>query len=533
MNYRLGIDVGGTNTDGVLLDEDMNVIQSLKTPTTEDVETGIYNTIDELIETAHVEVDNIKFAMLGTTQCTNAIVERKKLNRVAIIRIGAPAGTAIKPLTGVPEDLRKMIGNYTYIVEGGHEFNGDEINTLNESKIHSIAEEIQGEVDSIAITSIFSPVNKEHELRTQEILRDVLGDDISISLSSEVGSIGLLERENATILNASIINVAKTTAQGFEKALGNKGVEAKIFFCQNDGTLMSKDYTLKYPILTVACGPTNSLRGASYLSDNKNAMIVDVGGTTTDIGMLVKGFPRQSSIAVELGGVRTNFRMPDIHSIGLGGGTVIRLEGDSFKIGPDSVGHRLDKEALVFGGSTLTATDVAVKLGVVELGNPENVAHLDTNLIKRVYQEMMGMVEEAIDKMKTSADDMPVVLVGGGSVLFSGKLKGASHLHKPENGGVANAIGSAISQISGEIEKIYSISKEEREEILNKAKQLAITETIKAGADAETVEIVDIENVPLAYLPGNATRVKIKAAGNLAMNQKESGGVKKSFVVEK
>src|SRR5699024_3407030 len=202
----------------------------------------------------------------------------------------------------------------------------------------------------------------------------------------------------------------------------------------------------------------------------------------------------------------------------------------SFKIGPDSVGHRLDKEALVFGGSTLTATDVAVKLGVVELGNPENVAHLDTDLIKRVYQEMMGMVEEAIDKMKTSADDMPVVLVGGGSVLFSGKLKGASHLHKPENGGVANAIGSAISQISGEIEKIYSISKEEREEILNQAKQLAITETIKAGANAETVEIVDIENVPLAYLPGNATRVKIKAAGNLAMNQKESGGVKKSFV---
>src|SRR5699024_1752287 len=189
-------------------------IQSLKTPTTEDVETGIYNTIDELIETAHVEVDNIKFAMLGTTQCTNAIVERKKLNRVAIIRIGAPAGTAIKPLTGVPEDLRKMIGNYTYIVEGGHEFNGDEINTLNESKIHSIAEEIQGEVDSIAITSIFSPVNKEHELRTQEILRDVLGDDISISLSSEVGSIGLLERENATILYASIINVDNTTAQG-------------------------------------------------------------------------------------------------------------------------------------------------------------------------------------------------------------------------------------------------------------------------------------------------------------------------------
>src|SRR5690606_21157186 len=111
MNYRLGIDVGGTNTDGVLLDEQMNVIHSLKTPTTEDVETGIYNTINQLVKEANIDGEKIKFAMLGTTQCTNAIVERKKLNRVAIIRIGAPAGTAIKPLAGVPDDLKNILGN--------------------------------------------------------------------------------------------------------------------------------------------------------------------------------------------------------------------------------------------------------------------------------------------------------------------------------------------------------------------------------------------------------------------------------------
>lgn len=517
MKYRLGIDVGGTNTDGVLLDRNMHVIHSLKTPTTVDVESGIYNTINQLVENAHVAVSDIEFAMLGTTQCTNAIVERKHLNKVAIIRIGAPAGTSIKPLAGVPEDLKSILGNYTYMVEGGHEFNGDEITALNENKIRLIAEEIKGKVDSVAVTSIFSPVNKVHENRAEEILREVLGDDISVSLSSEVGSIGLLERENATILNASIIDVAKATAEGFEKALNHKGIDAKVFFCQNDGTLMSKTYTLKYPILTVACGPTNSLRGASFLSDNKDAIIVDVGGTTTDIGVLVKGFPRQSSIAVELGGVRTNFRMPDIHAIGLGGGTVIHLDGDNFRVGPDSVGHRLQEEALVFGGSTLTATDVAVALGKFTLGNPENVSHLDENLLTVIYQRMVEMVEEAIDKIKTSADDMPVALVGGGNVLFPDKLNGASDVYKPENGSVANAIGSAISQISGEIEKIFSISKENREEILNKAKELAINETIKAGADSEKVEIVDIENVPLAYLPGNATRVKIKAAGDLSL----------------
>ncbi|AVR00226.1 hydantoinase subunit beta [Oceanobacillus iheyensis] len=518
MNYRLGIDVGGTNTDGVLLDRDMKVIHSLKTPTTEDVETGIYNTISRLVKEANVKVDNIEFTMLGTTQCTNAIVERKKLNRVAIIRIGAPAGTSIKPLAGVPEDLKEMLDGHTYMVEGGHEFNGKEINTLNEEKIRSITKEVKGKVDSIAITSIFSPVDQSHETRAAEILREELGNDVSISLSSEVGSIGLLERENATILNASIINVAKTTAEGFEKALEQNGIHAKVFFCQNDGTLMSKAYTLKYPILTVACGPTNSLRGASFLSDNKDAIIVDVGGTTSDVGVLVKGFPRQSSIAVDLGGVRTNFRMPDINSIGLGGGTVIRVaEDNTFKIGPDSVGHRILKDALVFGGSTLTATDVVVGLGKVQLGNPENVAHLDKNLLNKIFNQMVEMIEEAIDKVKTSADDMPVVFVGGGSVLFPKEIKGASFVYQPENGGVANAIGSAISQISGEIEKIYSINKENREEILKKARELAISETIKAGADSKKVEIVDMESVPLAYLPGDATRVKIKAAGDLAI----------------
>ncbi|WP_172840575.1 hydantoinase/oxoprolinase family protein [Virgibacillus phasianinus] len=518
MKYRLGIDVGGTNTDGVLLDRNMNVIQSLKTPTTNDVETGIYNTINQLIQNSDVEIQNIEYAMLGTTQCTNAIVERKRLNKIAVIRIGAPAGLAIKPLTGVPDDLRAILDNHTHLVEGGHEFNGQQISALNEDKIREISGTLKGKVDSIAVTSIFSPVNKDHENRAAEILNEVMGEDVAISLSSEVGSIGLLERENATILNASIINVAKATAEGFENALKNNGANAKIFFCQNDGTLMSKDYTLKYPILTVACGPTNSLRGASFLTNNKDAIIVDVGGTTTDIGVLVKGFPRQSSIAVDLGGVRTNFRMPDINSIGLGGGTVIRLNENEFSIGPDSVGHKIHDEAMIFGGNTLTATDVAVGLGKVTLGDPEKVNHLDKELLSKVYKRMVEMVEEAVDKIKTSSNDIPVILVGGGSILLPANIEGATKVFQPENGGVANAIGSAISQISGEIEKIFAINKENRQEVLNNAKELAINEAIEAGADSKKIEIVDLEDIPLAYLPGDATRVKVKAAGDLAVN---------------
>lgn len=335
-------------------------------------------------------------------------------------------------------------------------------------------------------------------------------------MSFEIGSVGLIERENATILNASVVNVAKAMANGFIAALYEEGIDCQVYFGQNDGTLMSVEYAMKYPIYTIACGPTNSLRGASYLSDVENGIVVDVGGTTTDVGVLVDTFPRESALAVEIGKVRTNFRMPDLVSIGLGGGTIIRIKEDNtFTIGPDSVGYRLKEKAMVFGGDTLTATDIAVFLGKANIGDYNNVAHLDVLLLEKIYQQMIAMVENAIDQMKTSGEPEPVILVGGGSVLFPGQLKGASHVYKPENFGVANAIGSAISQVSGQVERIYSLDQFGRLEAIEEAKHLAIEEAIAAGANPDTCKIVEIEDVPLAYLPGNATRISVKAAGEL------------------
>ena len=118
-------------------------------------------------------------------------------------------------------------------------------------------------------------------------------------------------------------------------------------------------------------------------------------------------------------------------SIGLGGGTVVRLDEDGeFTIGPDSVGHRLYEKGLLFGGDTLTTTDVVVALGKANLGHVEQLKHLDKVLLQRVYDKMVEMVEETIDKMKTSAEPVPVILVGGGSILLPTELKGASELVK-------------------------------------------------------------------------------------------------------
>lgn len=517
--YRIGIDVGGTHTDAVLLDQDNKVISETKSSTTEDVATGIYAAMHEVITTANVAPEAIRYAMLGTTHCTNAIVERKGLNKIAAVRIGAPATLAVKPLVGVPDDLREALGKHVYLVRGGHEFDGREIVDLDEDHLYQIANEIKGDVDSIAITSVFSPVATDHEVRAKEIFQEVLGENVAISLSAEIGSVGLLERENATILNASVIRVAKTAADGFINALKNEKINARVFFGQNDGTLMSVDYAVRYPIFTVACGPTNSLRGASYLGDLSDAIVVDVGGTTSDVGVLINSFPRESSLEVEIGGARTNFRMPDLISIGLGGGTIVRIKADgNFTVGPDSVGYRLPEKALIFGGDTLTTTDVAVALGKVELGDASKVAHLDKTLLNKIYDKMVELVEEAIDKMKTTADSIPVILVGGGSILLPTELQGASKVIRPEHSGVANAIGSAISQVSGQVERIYLLDEVGRENALESAKSEAKTAAVNAGADSDSLVIVDVEDVPLAYLPGNATRVRVKAAGELKRN---------------
>ncbi|AEF95323.1 Hydantoinase/oxoprolinase [Desulfotomaculum nigrificans CO-1-SRB] len=514
MSYRIGIDVGGTNTDAVILDENLMPVAKAKTPTTADVTGGIYRAMSLVLQQGAVDTSKIKYAMLGTTHCTNAVVERKRLNQVAVIRIGLPATGAIKPLTGWPQDIKEAIGNRQYLVGGGHEFDGREIAPLDEQRLREIAREIKGKVDSVAITAVFAPVTNDHEVRAAAIIREELGD-IPVSLSHEIGSIGLLERENATVLNASLVDVARTTAESFIAALEREGIKAKVYFGQNDGTLMAVEYAMRYPILTIACGPTNSIRGASFLAKQRNALVVDVGGTTTDVGVLVNGFPRESSVAVEIGGVRTNFRMPDLISIGLGGGTIVRSGDKGITIGPDSVGYRITREALVFGGDTLTTSDVVTALGKANIGDPEKVKHLAQQTLDHAYKQIIDMAEDVIDRMKTSAEPMPVILVGGGSIILPDELAGASEVIRPEHFDVANAIGAAIAQVSGQIERIFSIDELGREGALKMAKELAVEEAVKAGADPASIEIVEIEDVPLAYLPGNATKIRVKAAGSL------------------
>jgi N-methylhydantoinase A/oxoprolinase/acetone carboxylase beta subunit len=219
---------------------------------------------------------------------------------------------------------------------------------------------------------------------------------------------------------------------------------------------------------------------------------------------------------MEIGGVRTNFRMPDLITIGLGGGSLVRREGKTVRVGPDSVGFRITEQALIFGGRIVTATDVAVAGGMADLGDKSAVAGVDRETVHLAVQRMKEMAEEVIDKMKTTAADMPVVLVGGGSILLPEQLNGASEVLRPENFDVANAIGAAIAQVSGSIDGVYDVATKGRDAVIEEVKEQARQEALRAGAQADSVEIVDLEEIPLAYLPSNAVRFRVKAVGRLA-----------------
>ena len=486
---RIGVDVGGTNTDAVLMDG-ASVAATHKTPTTANVSSGIVSALEHVLASGACPPDQVTAVMIGTTHFTNAVVERRRLLDTAAVRLALPANTALPPMVDWPSALRDAVGNHTYLVHGGNEFNGRVLSPLDEHEIREVAADIRKkEIRSAAVTSVFSPVTAEMEERAAEILLEEI-PDLYVTLSSDIGRIGLLERENAAILNASLRELAKAVVSSFRSALDDLGIDAAFYVSQNDGTLMGSEFAEKYPILTFASGPTNSMRGAALLSGVRDAVVVDIGE------------------------VRTNFRIPDIISIGLGGGSIVRADGD-LTIGPDSVGYELQQRALVFGGDTLTATDVAVAAGLAEVGDPNLVAGLDRAVVEAALAEIQRLVERAVDRIKTSADPVPVVLVGGGTILVGDALVGASKLIKPEHASVANAMGAAIAQAGGEIDRVFSMDGSSRDAVLEEARADATARAIAAGADPESVTIVEVDEIPLTYMPGNEVRIRVKAVGDL------------------
>jgi len=507
---RIGIDVGGTNTDAVLL-EDGHVLHAVKTPTTENVTGGIVAALGKLTSHPGVARGTIDGVVIGTTHFVNAIVQGRDLSRVAAIRIGLPASASLPPFCDWPEDLAQLVRGEIFMLEGGHEYDGREFMPFDEAGMRAAARRIRDSgLRSVAVAASFSPLDPSHEERARAIITEAC-PEAHVTLSHELGRIGLLERENAALLNAALVDLARVTIAGFRDAIAASHIDAPLFITQNDGTVMSAEMAMALPVMSFASGATNSMRGAAFLSGVQDAMVVDVGGTSSDVGQLRRGFPREANSVVEIGQVRTLFRMPDLLSIGLGGGSLV--EGEPLRLGPASVGYRLVEEALVFGGATLTATDAAVAAGIVSIGDPAKAAAVPPEVAEAVLAIARRKLEEAIDRMKTEAGDVPLIAVGGGAFLVPEQLAGVSRVVRVPHGDCANAVGAAIAQISGETDQVYRDMP--REAAIAAAEAQAIERAVAAGADRASLQTIEVEDMPLAYLPGKALRVRVRVAGDL------------------
>ena len=548
--FRVGVDVGGTNTDAVVVDVTASdspgrgVLASHKTPTTTDITSGIEAAIAEVLKFSAVAKERVLSVNIGTTHFINALIEadNRRLDRVAVIRLCGPFTRQLPPFSDVPEGLRSVLDGGSYFLDGGLEIDGRVIADLDGDQIISTAKRIAAAgVRAVAVVGVFSPVSSEQN--HEEMCKKLIGEHVpqlKVVCSHSIGPIGLLERENATILNAAILNTAARVTRGFKAAMRRLSLHCPLYLSQNDGTLIDVDIAAQYPIKTFASGPTNSMIGAAFLagldkvysSASKQVeipvkdfqiLVVDIGGTTTDVcALLPSGFPRPAPGFVEIGGVRTAFSIPEVASIGLGGGSVVKSTSPNeshcatVTVGPASVGHTIQTEALVFGGQTLTTTDVVVAAGKLTLGNASLTSNIPSTVIQAAQAEIKRKLEAIVDKMKVSRAPVHVLLVGGGAVLAPNVLQGVEKCTLPPHAGAANAVGAAIAKVCGEVDVVEMIDGKSEDDVVSEARRNAIDMAVEKGASYDDVEVVEVNKMPLQYTHKPAMRIQVRAVGRLA-----------------
>ncbi|KAJ5287362.1 hypothetical protein N7478_003048 [Penicillium angulare] len=553
--YRIGVDVGGTNTDAVLISFDpISVIASHKAPTTSDVTTGITNAVRKVLGASNAPLSSIECVIIGTTHFVNAVVQRApSLRRVAVIRLCGGAeegfGRGIPPFIDFPTDLRACIeSKQVYFCNGGYQISGTEISPLDVEEIERIATElVEQNVSNIVVSGMYAPLNNSQELEVKNILLRSMNGNAKyqikprITVSHEVSGLGFLSRENAAILNATLRPLAEKTIYGFQAAMEDifQGPGYTLYLTQNDGSVLGALEAIELPIRTFNSGPTNSIRGGALLwraaseidekgkTDRTDALVViDIGGTTSDSGLLFpNGLPRMSSVMSLVGGVRTNFALPAVESIGLGGGSIIRQDGEHISVGPDSVGLELPSKATLFGGDYLTSTDIvaaselhfpSANNAFRGMGRTELLSHVTPDTIKKAQITMRRKIEELVDRTKIQKGDIDVLIVGGGAPIIptNEPLEGVRIVRNVKGGEVANAVGAAISRVSGVIDTVVDTSNQSIKQAQEDVVKLAIEKAIANGAKPETIQIAEITTLPIQYVDAKA-RMVIRAVGEL------------------
>ncbi|WP_135611562.1 hydantoinase/oxoprolinase family protein [Methanococcoides sp. AM1] len=322
MKYSLGIDAGGTYTDAVLIsDADGKIIDSTKARTTyPDLLPGIQNAFDGLDQSI---LKQVKLVSVSTTLATNTILEKT----------GYPVGLILVGKTDVPKNSAIK---YYISVSGGHSSGGNETAPLDLVSVEEFVHAVKNKVSAFAVSSYFSVRNPEHELKVKELITELTG--MPVICGHELSqSLGAYDRGITAFLNAQLLPIANQFMNTVASEVERRGIKAKLMMLKCDGSIVGMHEALKHPIESIFTGPAASLVGAAYLSKEPSCVVIDVGGTSTDVSLTVNGLPQISETGAIVGGWQTKVEAIKMETSAMGGDSHVWIMNHVLSIGPRRV----------------------------------------------------------------------------------------------------------------------------------------------------------------------------------------------------
>jgi N-methylhydantoinase A/oxoprolinase/acetone carboxylase beta subunit len=328
MAYFLGVDTGGTYTDAVIVDEAADtVIGKAKSLTTrQDLALGIGRAVDAALEGAGIAARDVALVSLSTTLATNALVEGQG-GRVALIFIGFDAGDMERG--GLTEALK---GDPVILLDGGHTHAGTEAAVLDSAGLEAQLLELRDSVMGFAVAARFATRNPAHEVAAREVIRRVTGRPVTCSHELSANLNGP-KRALTAVLNARLIGMIDRLVTACERHLAQVGIDAPLMVVRGDGALISAAMVRERPIETILSGPAASIVGARWLTGAPDALVSDIGGTTTDVALLRDGLPEIDPAGARVGGFRTMVEAVAMRTTGLGGDSEVHLKTEGLQGG--------------------------------------------------------------------------------------------------------------------------------------------------------------------------------------------------------
>lgn len=552
----IGLDVGGTHTDIVLVGEN-GLEKKIKVPTDT---SALFQTVLTGIEqiTANIPSEKIKHAVLSTTLTTNAIVQDKL----------SPAAMIVSAGPGVDPEAFRTNKHY-FNVSGSIDHSGKEIKPIDKDQIEEIARRIKSDgIRHVGVVGKFSARNPEHELEIERIIapyfdKVFLGHRVS-------GHLNFPRRVATTFLNASVYPIHKEFFEAVKSTLKQKGISIPIYILKADGGTMAFDASIDFPGQTVLSGPSASVMGSvAFAPEDKETIVMDIGGTTTDMAVLINQVPLLSPLGIEIGKYKTLIRALNSYSIGIGGDSVVRIEEDALKIGPDRIGP-----AMAYGGTVPTPTDALFVLGKADDGIGDKNKSLQgltpiaeklgltveeaafeifdlacqdiltaaRKMIERINSKPVYTIKEVLTGYQLNPHH--IMVLGGPASYFAEHMEQISEftVQTVPQWSVANAIGAALSRTTCEVtlfadtQKGVAMAPGEsfskpvksdftKEDALELGNDLLRQKALQTGANIDDLDPDILENLEFNMvrgfrLTGKNIRIKLQVKPGLIHNYK-------------